>query len=114
MIAQVFLALLLSLTTVLLSAGPLHAHSGGLDAYGCHHNRKHGGYHCHRGPLAGQSYASKQEMLNTLEALNQEPNESNQPNDHPDWLQPPDLSDPSKKAPAEKAPEAYTILWTSL
>jgi hypothetical protein len=108
MIAQVFLALLLSLTTVLLSAGPLHAHSGGLDAYGCHHDRKHGGYHCHQGPFAGQAYVSKQEMLNALEALNQEPN------DHPDWLQPHDLSDPSKKAPAEKAPEAYSILRTSL
>lgn len=25
------------------------AHGGGLDANGCHHDRKHGGYHCHRG-----------------------------------------------------------------
>lgn len=24
-----------------------HAHSGGTDAYGCHHDRKNGGYHCH-------------------------------------------------------------------
>ena len=24
------------------------AHGGGLDAAGCHHNRKTGGYHCHR------------------------------------------------------------------
>lgn len=24
------------------------AHSGGTDAYGCHHDRKNGGYHCHR------------------------------------------------------------------
>jgi endonuclease YncB( thermonuclease family) len=39
------------------------AHSGGLDAHGCHHNRKAGGYHCHRGSLAGQSFASKDEML---------------------------------------------------
>lgn len=22
-------------------------HSGGTDAYGCHHDRKRGGYHCH-------------------------------------------------------------------
>ena len=103
MIAQVVLALLLSLTTVMVTAGPLHAHSGGLDAYGCHHDRKHGGYHCHRGPLAGQSYESQQEMLAAQEALNQEPN------DHPEWVQPPDPSDPSKKAP-----EVHTILRTSL
>ena len=103
MIAQVVLALLLSLTTVMLTAGPLHAHSGGLDTHGCHHDRKHGGYHCHRGPLAGQLFESQQEMLVALQALNKEPN------DHPEWLQPPDLSDPSKKAP-----DAYTILRTSL
>lgn len=24
------------------------AHPGGLDAKGCHHDRKRGGYHCHR------------------------------------------------------------------
>jgi hypothetical protein len=28
--------------------GPAHAHGGGLNAEGCHHDRKHGGYHCHR------------------------------------------------------------------
>jgi hypothetical protein len=95
------IAMLLSLFAVVLTAGPVLAHSGGLDSYGCHHNRKHGGYHCHRGPLAGQSYVSQQEMLNALEALNQVPN------DHPEWVQPPDPSDPSKKAP-----EAYTILRT--
>lgn len=42
------------------------AHGGGLDAYGCHHNRKAGGYHCHRGPLAGQSFGSKDEMIAVL------------------------------------------------
>ncbi|MBI1818638.1 MAG: YHYH domain-containing protein [Deltaproteobacteria bacterium] len=43
------------------------AHGGGLDAYGCHHNRKAGGYHCHRGSLAGQSFSSKEEMLKALD-----------------------------------------------
>ena len=42
------------------------AHGGGLDSYGCHHNRKAGGYHCHRGPLAGQEFASKVEMQDAL------------------------------------------------
>lgn len=45
---------------------PAIAHGGGLDAYGCHHNRKAGGYHCHRGPLAGQAFASKDAMLREL------------------------------------------------
>ena len=38
---------------VILSLGMIstkngHAHGGGLDRYGCHHDRKRGGYHCHR------------------------------------------------------------------
>jgi hypothetical protein len=28
------------------------AHGGGLNADGCHHDRKNGGYHCHRGSAA--------------------------------------------------------------
>jgi endonuclease YncB( thermonuclease family) len=39
------------------------AHGGGLDSNGCHQNRKLGGYHCHRGSLAGQSFQSKEEAL---------------------------------------------------
>jgi hypothetical protein len=31
------------------SPGHAHAHGGGLDKHGCHHDRKRGGYHCHRG-----------------------------------------------------------------
>lgn len=39
------------------------AHSGGLDAYGCHHDRKAGTYHCHRGPFVGRSFSSRAAML---------------------------------------------------
>ncbi|MGV1098520.1 YHYH domain-containing protein [Thiovibrio sp. JS02] len=42
------------------------AHGGGLDGYGGHNNRKQGGYHFHRGPLAGNHYTSKSEALNAL------------------------------------------------
>jgi hypothetical protein len=73
MIAQVALAILLSLSAVMLAAGPAHAQSGGLDTHGCHHDRKSGGYHCHQGPFAGQSFASKSEMLAVLETHNQGP-----------------------------------------
>ena len=34
-----------------LSSGVL-AHGGGLNAEGCHNNRKTGDYHCHRAPTA--------------------------------------------------------------
>ncbi len=42
-----------------LGMGSAMAHGGGLDDQGCHHNRKQGGYHCHRGPLAGQAFANR-------------------------------------------------------
>ena len=71
--AQVALAGLLLLSAVVLTTGPVHAHGGGLDAHGCHHDRKNGGYHCHQGPLAGQYFASKSEMLAALETNNQQP-----------------------------------------
>lgn len=34
---------------MLTLAAPVFSHGGGLDASGCHHDRKRGGYHCHRG-----------------------------------------------------------------
>jgi len=42
------------LVPALLMAFPLatSAHGGGLDANGCHTNRKTGEYHCHRKPAA--------------------------------------------------------------
>ena len=39
------------------SGAPAAAHSGGLNAEGCHNNRKTGGYHCHRGASAHPSRA---------------------------------------------------------
>jgi endonuclease YncB( thermonuclease family) len=45
------------------------AHGGGLDSNGCHQNRKLGGYHCHRGSLAGQSFQSKEEALKGTDRL---------------------------------------------
>ena len=39
--------------------GGLPANGGGLDKAGCHQDRKRGGYHCHKGELAGQSFPSK-------------------------------------------------------
>ena len=37
---------------LLMASETSAAHGGGLDAQGCHHDRKHGGYHCHRGIAA--------------------------------------------------------------
>jgi endonuclease YncB( thermonuclease family) len=53
------MAVVLFLAATLLAAPQVFAHGGGLDGMGGHHNRKLGGYHFHRGPLAGQSFPSK-------------------------------------------------------
>ncbi len=53
---------------VVLILAPLaaHAHGGGLDDLGCHNDRRAGGYHCHRGVLAGRSFESKAEAVLAL------------------------------------------------
>ena len=53
-------ALVLTMPTI------AYPHGGGLDDLGCHHNRRAGGYHCHRGALAGRSFASKAEAVLAL------------------------------------------------
>lgn len=41
--------LFLSLLVAPIGPSMALAHGGGLDASGCHHDRKRGGYHCHQG-----------------------------------------------------------------
>jgi hypothetical protein len=43
------------LMILLFLPGLVLAHGGGLDANGCHTNRKTGEYHCHRSVSMGQS-----------------------------------------------------------
>lgn len=40
---------------LLLAPVAASAHPGGLNAEGCHNDRKNGGYHCHRGSGGGSS-----------------------------------------------------------
>jgi hypothetical protein len=55
------------------------AHDRGLDRYGCHHHRKHGGYYCHRGAMVGQSFKSQQEMLAAMKRKEKAPSSSKRP-----------------------------------
>lgn len=43
---------------LLLLPGAALAHGGGLNAEGCHNNRKTGDYHCHRAPAAAAPQAN--------------------------------------------------------
>ena len=58
---------LATLLIVLAWATSASAHGGGQDANGCHNDKKAGNYHCHAGPLAGQSFGSKAEAMKALE-----------------------------------------------
>jgi len=41
----------------------LSAHGGGLNAQGCHNERKTGGYHCHRGSSAPSITVAPRQVL---------------------------------------------------
>ena len=43
------------LLTLLVFSQFVSAHGGGLNAEGCHNNRKTGDYHCHRSPIDRQT-----------------------------------------------------------
>ena len=76
---KIFLTLLIILT--LPGAAP--AHSGRTDDYAGHNNCKAGGYHFHRGPLAGQVFKSKEEAVRALQKTEQDPQNNNeQEKDH--------------------------------
>ncbi len=57
------LALLWLVLFLPLYTPSVYPHGGGLDSYGCHHNRKQGGYHCHRAMFEEQKFSSKAELL---------------------------------------------------
>ncbi len=68
MLHRFVLILLLAAPTLQVTSSSAWSHGGGLDAYGCHHNRIHGGYHCHRGAFRGAMFDSQAEMLQALDA----------------------------------------------
>jgi len=46
-------------------AAPAIAHGGGLNAEGCHNDRKNGGFHCHRGKAAAAARSKSQAAFST-------------------------------------------------
>lgn len=48
---QLIVAASLLSFAMLVSSSAATAHLGGLNALGCHNDRKNGGYHCHRAPV---------------------------------------------------------------
>src|SRR5690349_21148879 len=54
----------------------IFAHGGGIDAFGGHNDRKHGGYHFHHGPLAGKAFSSKIDAIQALKKASRASDES--------------------------------------
>lgn len=64
-------AMLCAIGLVAAAGMAASAHEGPQDSYGCHPNVAHGTYHCHRGPLAGRQFPSRQRMLRAYEEKQQ-------------------------------------------
>ena len=54
-------------------------HGGGIDSMGGHRNNAEGNYHLHSGPLAGNTYSSKEAAEAALDALNNPPPDTTPP-----------------------------------
>jgi hypothetical protein len=57
------------LVVVLIVPNLLFAHGGGLNSSGCHNQTSSSTYHCHSGPLDGQSFSSQEAAQTALDAL---------------------------------------------
>lgn len=61
------LALTFLISLVLLFPALLaYSHPGGMDSHGGHRDGPDGGYHFHQGPLAGNTYSTKEQALSAL------------------------------------------------
>ena len=56
------------LICLLLIPALVSAHGGRTDKFGCHNDRKNGGYHCHNGGTASQSLRTSTNSTNTNSA----------------------------------------------
>lgn len=55
-----------AISALILLAGPAIAHPGGLNAQGCHNNRRTGEYHCHGGARTNAPAQTRRAPLMTL------------------------------------------------
>ena len=71
--------LLRLLSMIMLFSSVALGHGGGIDSMGGHRNTAEGNYHFHSGPLAGNTYSSKEEAEAALDALNNPPPDTTLP-----------------------------------
>lgn len=59
----------LGIVLALSYSGLAIGHGGGLDANGCHNNRKTGDYHCHRAPQQPQNIPQPQPLADVGQSI---------------------------------------------
>ncbi len=75
--------LLRLLAIIMLFSSVALGHSGRTDSIGGHNNTQEGNYHFHSGPLAGQTFDSKEAAEAALEALEDDPPSGGDPGGDP-------------------------------
>lgn len=70
---RLFFKILLFLAVFIVFSANAFAHGGGLNASGCHNNRKTGGYHCHRSSSKPKTTYSQKSTssFNSKKSVNQ-------------------------------------------
>jgi len=57
-----------ALAVLLFTPALALAHGGGLDKHGCHHDKKAGDYHCHKGELSGKHFKNEGEAMAAMKS----------------------------------------------
>ena len=58
----------IALAVIALAPALAWAHGGGLDKNGCHHDKKAGDYHCHKGELSGKHFKNEGEAMAAMKS----------------------------------------------
>src|SRR2546423_5107102 len=58
----------IALAVIVFAPALALAHGGGLDKNGCHHDKKAGDYHCHKGELSGKHFKNEGEAMAAMKS----------------------------------------------
>jgi hypothetical protein len=58
----------IALAVIVFAPALALAHGGGVDKHGCHHDKKAGDYHCHKGELSGKHFKNEGEAMAAMKS----------------------------------------------
>jgi hypothetical protein len=94
----------IALAVIVFAPALALAHGGGLDKNGCHHDKKAGDYHCHKGELSGKHFKNEGEAMAAMKSHGKqgEKMKSEQASDKAAKTEKAEKADMDKKAAATK------------